>query len=326
MILADKIIKLRKQIGWSQEELAEKMGVSRQSVSKWESTNSIPDLNKIIKLAEMFGVTTDYLLKDDVETVESTDGVFEPDVNSISLDQANQYVEYKNIISSAIVKGVLLSVLSVVPLFLLLSTANTDPSDITESTATVSGIIIMLVMVSFGVSFFVKTGRYSNELAMIEKDEFELEYGVKSIFKEKLEQITPSYHQKLSIGIGLFILSIVPFLFVAITHGETGLILKMLCVLFFMIATGLYIIIPASTQYNAYSLLIKEGDYHPREKAKTRNIEALAAFYWPLLVAVYLGWSFWTMSWHITWIIWPVGAVLFAALIGLMGLISKDKA
>ena len=54
MILADKIIKLRKQLGWSQEELAEKMNVSRQSVSKWESTNSIPDLNKIIVMADIF--------------------------------------------------------------------------------------------------------------------------------------------------------------------------------------------------------------------------------------------------------------------------------
>ncbi len=61
MILADKILKLRKQSGWSQEELADKMNVSRQSVSKWESASSIPDLNKVILLTEIFGVTTDYL-------------------------------------------------------------------------------------------------------------------------------------------------------------------------------------------------------------------------------------------------------------------------
>ena len=69
MILADKIMRLRKQNGWSQEELAEKMGISRQSVSKWESGTSIPDLDKIIKMSGIFGVTTDYLLKDDIEEV-----------------------------------------------------------------------------------------------------------------------------------------------------------------------------------------------------------------------------------------------------------------
>ena len=67
MILAEKIIKLRKQNGWSQEDLAMKLNVSRQSVSKWESMASIPDLDKIVKLSQIFGVSTDYLLKDDLE-------------------------------------------------------------------------------------------------------------------------------------------------------------------------------------------------------------------------------------------------------------------
>ncbi|MBO7176014.1 MAG: helix-turn-helix transcriptional regulator, partial [Clostridia bacterium] len=67
MILADKIIDLRKKQGWSQEELAEQLGVSRQSVSKWESGMSVPDLNKIIAMSELFGVSTDYLVKDTLE-------------------------------------------------------------------------------------------------------------------------------------------------------------------------------------------------------------------------------------------------------------------
>ena len=54
MILADKIIALRKKNGWSQEDLAEKLGVSRQSISKWEGAQSIPDMNKILKLSEVF--------------------------------------------------------------------------------------------------------------------------------------------------------------------------------------------------------------------------------------------------------------------------------
>ena len=64
MILADKIVEERKRNGWSQEELAEKLNVSRQSVSKWEGAQSIPDLNRIIRMAEIFQVSTDYLLKE----------------------------------------------------------------------------------------------------------------------------------------------------------------------------------------------------------------------------------------------------------------------
>ena len=59
MILAEKISEERKKNGWSQEELAEKLSVSRQSVSKWESGQSVPDLNRILELGRIFGVTTD---------------------------------------------------------------------------------------------------------------------------------------------------------------------------------------------------------------------------------------------------------------------------
>ena len=64
MIFADKLIRLRKKNGWSQEELAEKLNVSRQAVSKWESAQTVPELEKLLQLSALFGVTTDYLLKD----------------------------------------------------------------------------------------------------------------------------------------------------------------------------------------------------------------------------------------------------------------------
>ena len=70
MILAEKIAQLRKQKGWSQEELANRLQVSRQAVSKWEGGASIPDLDKILKLSALFEVTTDYLLKDTLEAPE----------------------------------------------------------------------------------------------------------------------------------------------------------------------------------------------------------------------------------------------------------------
>lgn len=66
MILADKLIKLRKKAGLSQEELADKMDVSRQSVSKWESAQCAPELPKLIQLSNFYGVSLDYMLKDDV--------------------------------------------------------------------------------------------------------------------------------------------------------------------------------------------------------------------------------------------------------------------
>lgn len=63
MTVSEKIYTLRTQLGLSQEELAEKLGVSRQSVSKWETGQSVPDLEKIIKLSDLFGVSVDELVR-----------------------------------------------------------------------------------------------------------------------------------------------------------------------------------------------------------------------------------------------------------------------
>ena len=70
MILADKIVSLRKKAGWSQEDLAEKLGVTRQSVSKWEGAQSVPDMDKVVQMSRLFGVTTDFLLKDELSEEE----------------------------------------------------------------------------------------------------------------------------------------------------------------------------------------------------------------------------------------------------------------
>ena len=79
MTIADRIHNLRKSKGMSQEELADAAGVSRQAVSKWESEQSIPDLDKVVILSEIFDVTTDYLLKG-IEPAEENDHLTMADV------------------------------------------------------------------------------------------------------------------------------------------------------------------------------------------------------------------------------------------------------
>ena len=72
MTIADRIQSLRKSNGMSQEELADAVGVSRQAVSKWESEQATPDLDKVVIMSDIFEVTTDYLLKG-IEPVKTDD-------------------------------------------------------------------------------------------------------------------------------------------------------------------------------------------------------------------------------------------------------------
>lgn len=89
MILADKIITLRKKEGWSQEELASQLGVTRQSVSKWEGAQSVPDLDKVVQMSRLFGVSTDYLLKDELEEEEFVESeADETPLRRVTMEQA----------------------------------------------------------------------------------------------------------------------------------------------------------------------------------------------------------------------------------------------
>lgn len=73
MTLGEKIFRLRTEQGLSQETFGEKLGVSRQSVSKWETDQSVPELDKIVAISEIFKVSTDYLLKEAEETYRTTE-------------------------------------------------------------------------------------------------------------------------------------------------------------------------------------------------------------------------------------------------------------
>ena len=137
MILADKIADLRKKNGWSQEELANQLGVSRQAVSKWESASSIPDLDKIVKMSLIFGVSTDYLLKDSLEAGRESEEVMEYNtaelemdgkaIQMISMESANVYLKLLQQISSKIALGVSLCILS--PIMLIGLTGVSDQKE-----------------------------------------------------------------------------------------------------------------------------------------------------------------------------------------------------
>ena len=159
MILADKIINERKKNGWSQEELAEMLSVSRQSVSKWESAQAAPDLNRIIKMAEIFGVSTDYLLKDDYEEYKEETSTTEDKENTnlrkVSLEEANRYLNViKKNTPSAVIATVLLTLCPVALIELAGLSVFLD-NFLPVTVATLIGLLTLFVCVAFGVIIWV---------------------------------------------------------------------------------------------------------------------------------------------------------------------------
>ena len=271
MILADKIIKLRKQLGWSQEDLAEKVNVSRQSVSKWESTSSRPDLNKIILLAELFGVTIDYLVKDEIEEIDTIGEYKEPGIIQATLEDVTKYVETKIEMSKHTSKGVLLCIYSVIPLFLLLALAEGEHLLMTSEIAVGIGLVLLLISISIGISFFLRGINHGGGFVDLEEDLFELSYGVRSVFKDKAQKYQSFYSRRLSLCISMIIISIIPLLLVSLFLESDMTILLMLVLMFVIIGASLYILIPSLAKNNVYNFIIGEGDYSPKKRSIRRN-------------------------------------------------------
>ena len=163
MILADKIIENRKKNGWSQEELAEKLGVSRQSVSKWESAQAVPDMKKILQLAEIFNVSTDYLLKDEIEDIERPEGAVynddyeEETLRKVSMEEANAFLGHNEKAARQISTGVMLCILSPVLVTVLGGFAEAGRGPIDEWSAGILGVVVLFIMIACAVGLFLST-------------------------------------------------------------------------------------------------------------------------------------------------------------------------
>ena len=228
MILAEKIMELRKKNGWSQEELAEKIHVSRQSVSKWESSASIPDLSKILLLSQVFGVSTDYLLRDDIEETQKAEIFVEETVEKaaggetiyiISLEEAKEYIKNRRCAAKRIGVGVVLCILSPVILIYLASMAEYAKIGISEDVAGGLGIAGLILLVIPAVALFITTGMKMEKYQYIDTEIIELEYGVTGIIKEKKQGYSERYTMGIVIGVSLCIISILPL----IVMGAFGL-------------------------------------------------------------------------------------------------------
>lgn len=327
MILADKITALRKQNGWSQEELAEKMDISRQSVSKWESGTSIPDLDKVIRLSGIFGVSTDYLLKDEIEELTPEEDARVADEGSkkrtITLEEANRFMELTRSLSGKIALAVALCILSPVCLIFLAGLVDTGKGFVTEGLGAGLGVAILLIMVAAAVILFILFGAQLEKYEYMEKDALSLEYGVKGIVEKKKEAFEPAYRRCIAAGVSLCILGVVPLMLAAgIGAGDMACI-ACVDVLLIMVACGVYLMVWAGYIHGSYTKLLQEGDYTCEEKSVRRRTAFFPGIYWCLATALYLAVSFRSMSWDTSWIIWPVAGVLYAAVYGILRVIVK---
>lgn len=326
MILADKIMNLRKQNGWSQEQLAEQLGVSRQSVSKWESGMSIPDLEKILKMSTLFGVSTDYLLKDEIEQElpSETEDVYVNEARYISLEEANTYMDLVESLSEKIAVGVMLCILSPVML-IVLGGYSEFGNTVKEDMAVGIGVAVLFAMIIVAVVLFILNGMKLGKYEYLEKEVLNLQYGVQGIVKKRKAEYENTFRTHIAIGVALCIIGVIPIILAGAFGAKDFVCCCMISVLLICISIGVFLFVTSGSIWDSYQKLLQEGDYTIEKKLVNERLDALPGVYWCVVTAIYLAISFGFAAWERSWMIWPVAGVLFAAVMGIAGAVTKKR-
>ena len=327
MILADKIILLRKKSGWSQEDLAEKLNVSRQSISKWEGAQSVPGMDKILQLSEIFGVSTDYLLKDSIELeeyVEQESKSEESSVRYVSMEEANSYLDLTQNIAHKMALGVAMCIMSPAIIITLSNLYLFEQFSFSENQSQAIALTLFFITIASAVVIFISIGMKFKDFEYLKTEPIETEYGVSGMVKSKMKAYKETYSKYNIIGVTLCILSVLPVILSSFADKDLTDGIGVIGTLF-MVAVGVFMLVTVGTIWSSFNVLLQEGEYSVEGKAKSKVVGSIAGIYWLLTTALYLFISFYYGAWDKSWMIWLVAGVLFGAVAAIANLVIKSK-
>lgn len=326
MNISEKIMKLRKTRGLSQEELADMLDVTRQSVSKWESGQSIPDIQKIVQLSQLFGVTTDYLLGDDEDErlPQEAEKPVAVKVRTIRREEAQEFMARAKANGMRYAVATALCIMS--PLLLIALNLGRGAEKLGSALTNIIGISVLFVMAAAGVGLFIYSYLKNGTVKKIDADAV-----VTGEVREEIEggrrRYVPVLTAAVIAGVTLCILSTIPLIVCSTMFEEYMDIGFIVFDLVVTVAVALFVW--AGTRWYAFNRLLGLGEFSRDGRRKAKIAEIVGGIYWPVIVAIYLATSFITGEWGKTWIIWPVAAVLFfvaeAIIEAVLGKTKDDK-
>ena len=327
MILADKIVSLRKKAGWSQEELVEQLGVTRQSVSKWEGAQSVPDMDKVVQMSRLFGVTTDYLLKDEIEE-QAAALVEESPLRRVTMGQAADYLARRRAAAPKVAFAVLLCIVSPVTLLLLAAMSEVQRFPISGNAAAGIGLCVMLVLLAVAVSIFLRADADVRDYRFLEEEPFETEYGVTGMVRQRQREYADTRTRYTTIGAVLYVLAAAPLFAAVCVDGSDLLYVGAVGVLLVLVGIGCLFLVSAGVYSSAMERLLEEGDYARGQKKHRRVLGTVSTIYWLAATAVFLIYTYGPSGNgqpQYSWIIWAVAGVLYAAVMGVVRLLLRGR-
>ena len=329
MTFSEKISALRKQKGWSQEELAEKLMVTRQAVSKWESAQSMPDLDKLVQLSEALGVSTDYLLTDEQAQSAPVPATAEQTVKPrhVTQEEARRYLQLQTAAIPKTTLGVALCVWSPIALIGLPVLRSTLNWGFPEEICSGIGLCVLLVMVAAGVALLLTASGKLREFEYLEREPIETDNGAREQALHMQREMASFCTRQNTIGVVLCILSVLPlFALMCVPGVPDGYYSLAVCALLLLVGIACLLLVRMGSMRGAVDKLLEQGDYTRENKAKSRFVGAVSAAYWLVVTAAFLFYTFGPNGNgqpQYSWFIWAVAGVLYGALMAALSVYRK---
>ena len=331
MTFSEKISALRKQKGWSQEELAEKLMVTRQAVSKWESAQSMPDLDKLVQLSEALGVSTDYLLKDEQALSAPVPATAEQTVKPrhVTQEEAKRFLQLQMAAIPKTTFGVALCVWFSIVLIGLPACSTIFKLGFSEAVCTGIGLCVLLVMVAAGVALLLTASGKLREFEYLEREPIETDNGTREQALSMQREVLPICAKRNTIGVVLCILSVLPlFALMCVPGVPDGYYSLAVCALLLLVGIACLLLVRTGSMRGAVDKLLEQGDYTRENKAKSRLVGAVSAAYWLVVTAAFLFYTFGpngNSQPQYSWFIWAIAGVPYGALMAALSVYRKKS-
>jgi len=234
------------------------------------------------------------------------------DIPLISYEEATNYIEDSRATAPKTALGVLLCIISPITLFLLIGLGELNFVNVKEEVLVAAGLVVLISLVATGVSYFIRFSSKLEKYDYLKLNLFELDYKTEQMVRSIQNQDEQTYKSAVSISVVGYILSALPIIITPLLFEVEGLSVISVAVTLIIVALSTYNIINNSGSNEACNVLLQLGDYSVKNKSN-KAFQTVSKVYWCVIVAVYLGYSFITNNWAMSWIIWPVAGVLFGA-------------
>ncbi len=270
----------------------------------------ISEFGNLDELADELGI------KEDVNEVNGMEGIH------VTMEEAKQFC--KEHAKAGIRYGIasLLCVCS--PITLIIMGGLQEEMGLADSLVVAFGLVPMFFLIACGVAIFIVTGIAMGKYEKYEKEVILLDYSTKQFLEAQRESEKSQFALQIALGTFLCIISVLPLLIVGSLDLKSDLpSCFMVGLLLAIVSIATFFFVSAGTKSDAYHVLLQEEEYRKERKQKGSACQVFDAIYWPVVTLIYLAWSFLTMDWHITWVIWPIAGVLSAVIEAIIGAITK---